>query len=119
MDFQVLDLMKSNDMKNYTINKCSKGLYMLRGTLWHVFPSMKNVVKNIANFTDDGDILRISQNFPPLESNFVGKNIIPNPDSILQHFNDYFVPLKAIYLEDLISKGNDNWFIGIFERSKK
>lgn len=62
------------------------------------------------------NLLLISQNFPPLESEFAGKNVIPNPESIIEWFRRYFVPLKTIWLQDRVSKGNDNWFIGLFSR---
>lgn len=118
MDFYVLNLMKCNKKDQYKKGQ-AKRLFTLRGTLWYVFPSMVNVVKNIANLSENGDYLLISQNFPPLESNFVGKDTIPNSESIIEWFKDYFIPLKTIWLEDMISKGNDNWFIGIFLRRKE
>lgn len=58
----------------------------------------------------------VSQNFPPLRSNFVGKDIIPEPQKILDLFCNFFKPLKTVWLEDKISDGNDNWFIAIMER---
>jgi len=89
---------------------------MLRGTLWYVFPKISNVVKNISNIVNRGNHFLVSQNFPPLSSNFVGKDVIPNPQAILDLFSGYFKLLKTIWLEDKISDGNDNWFIAIMER---
>lgn len=66
----------------------------------------------------DGKLF-VSKNFPPLDSNFVGKDTIPNSNAIIKWFKDYFIPLKTIWLEDIISRGNDNWFIGIFLRRKE
>lgn len=77
---------------------------------------MKNVVNNIAGMINKGDILLISQNFPPLENNFVGKDIIPTSEVITQWFINYFEPVKTIWLNDRKSQGNDNWFIGLFLR---
>jgi len=93
-----------------------KGLFMLRGTLWYVFPKIRNVVRNISTLVHKGEYFLVSQNFPPLSSNFVGKDVIPNPYKILELFSGSFKPHKSIWLEDKISDGNDNWFITIMER---
>jgi len=93
-----------------------RSLFLLRGTLWYVFPKIKNVVENIAGFMKIKDNLLISQNFPPLQSNFVGKETIPNPQAIINLFKNYCKPIKSIWLEDHISMGNDNWFIVLMER---
>ncbi|PJE57926.1 MAG: hypothetical protein COU81_03425 [Candidatus Portnoybacteria bacterium CG10_big_fil_rev_8_21_14_0_10_36_7] len=111
--FKKLDLMKNNT-KLSKGKKKEKRLFSIRGTLWYVFKKMENVIQSINNKTRKGDFLLISQNFPPLESDFVGKDIIPNPNALIYHFSGYFKPLKTIYLEDKISRKNDNWFIGLF-----
>lgn len=112
--FNVLDLMqdKAGPIDNI---QSTKKLFSIRGTLWYVFPEMQNVVNNISNMTTKGDYLLVSQNFPPLDSQFVGKDVIPNPDSIIKWF-DKFTPLKTIFLEDKVSKDNSNWFVGVFAR---
>jgi hypothetical protein len=93
-----------------------KRLFCIRGTLWYVFPDMKNVVGNLSGKTEKNDLLLISQNFPPLDSKFVGKEVIPDPKAIVAWFNEDFSPIKTLYYEDKTSKGNDNWFIGVFRR---
>lgn len=115
--FRQLNLMAANSVK-FQANriKGNKAIFLLRGTLWYVFPAMDNVVRNITNLIDGGGYLLISQNFPPLSSNFIGKDIIPNPQAIISFFSSFFKPLKTIWLEDKISDGNDNWFITIMER---
>lgn len=119
IEFYELDLMKDNKQMDKWIGKGRKRLFAIRGTLWYVFPNMGNVVRNIGNRTEGEDFLLVSQNFPPLESNFVGKDVIPNPEAIIIWLRKYFSPLKTIWLEDKTSKGNDNWFIGIFKRRAK
>jgi len=64
------------------------------------------------------DILAIVQSFPPLDSDFVGKEIFPSCNSIIQRFEEYFTPLKWLWLEDNVLRVNDNWFIGIFQKRK-
>ena len=81
-----------------------------------MFPKISNVVQNISSIVNRGGYFLVSQNFPPLSSNFVGKDVIPNQQAILDLFSNCFKPLKTIWLEDKISDGNDNWFIAIMER---
>jgi hypothetical protein len=89
---------------------------MLRGVLWYVFPEIENVVRNISSIVNLGDYFLISQNFPPLDSEFVGKEVIPEPKAILDLFGDYFKPLKTLWYEDKLSEGNENWFVMVMKR---
>ena len=118
IEFHNFDLMKDNKQMDKEKRREEKRLFAIRGTLWYVFPNMMNVVENISKKTGEGDYLVVSQNFPPLESDFVGKNIIPNPEAIIDRFSKYFSPLSTVWLEDKTSEGNDNWFIGVFLRRK-
>jgi len=111
--FQQFNLMAEHP--DYEREEKSNALFMLRGTLWYVFPKINNVVRNISSIVNKGDYFLVSQNFPPLSSSFVGKDVIPNPQAILNLFSS-FLPLKTIWLEDKISEGNNNWFITIMER---
>ena len=112
--FNVFDLTKHNRVANKEIRKKNeKRLFSIRATLWYVYPEMEKVVKNIDAFMKRDDTLLISQNFPPLDSSFVGKDTIANPEVLLGWFRDSFEPLRTIWLEDHMSKGNDNWFIGV------
>lgn len=112
--FHEFNLMR-NDNQDYFETFGDKNLFSLRGTLWYVFPKIENVVNNISKATAKGDLLLISQNFMPLDGKFVGKEVIPNPNKIIELFND-FTPIKTIFLEDVQSKDNSNWFIGMFSR---
>jgi SAM-dependent methyltransferase len=115
--FKEFDLMaEPTDYELEEKRKRRKVLFMLRGTLWYVFPKMNNVVRNISTLVGRGEYFLVSQNFPPLSSNFVGKDVIPNPHNILDLFSGFFKTHKTIWLEDKISDGNDNWFITIMER---
>jgi SAM-dependent methyltransferase len=96
-----------------------KKLYVIRGTLWYVFPKMENVVWNIAQDVEPGALFTVVQNFPPLEDQFVGKEAIPDPDSIINWFRPYFSPLRTLWLKNEESRGNDNWFIALFQRKTK
>lgn len=117
--FYELDLMQSNSEIMLQIRNVTgegKKLFVIRGVFWYIFKNMRNVVNNIANIVKDNDLLLISQNFPPLESEFVGKEVIPNPEAIITYFEEYFIPIKSIWLKNYLSEGNENWFLGIFLR---
>ena len=121
-DFRVLDLMAEDagaGSNGSDTGKDGKRLFVIRGTLWYVFPEMERVVENIAGITRPGDCLVVSQNFPPLEGSFVGKEVIPDPQAILRWFGSRFIPQKTLWLEDRKSTGNDNWFIVQFGREDK
>lgn len=121
INFSQFDLMavySDSELKKFKIpqRKEQKILFMLRGTLWYVFPEIDRVVKNISRVTPTGAFFLVSQNFPPLCSDFVGKNVIPNPQAILDLFSNILKPIKSLWLEDNISNGNDNWFMSIMQR---
>jgi SAM-dependent methyltransferase len=98
--------------KIFTTNK----LITMRGILWYVFQDLKSVVVNIKNLTESGDLLVVDQNFPPLDSQFVGKDRIPNPESIVSLFNRDFDVIRTLWLDNRMSRGNDRFFMGIFRR---
>jgi len=89
-------------------------LFMLRGTLWYVTPKIDFVVRNISNSMQGSDKLLIVQNFPPLSTNFVGKEVLPNYCAIIEHFSEYFVVERYVWYESQSNAANDNWFIGLF-----
>ena len=91
-------------------------LFALRGTLWYVFPQMADVVKTVRSKMLSGDKLLVAQNFPPLKGAFyrLGKEVIPNHLSIIEHFSGHFYLQKHLWFEDKLKNSNDNWFIGLF-----
>jgi len=93
-----------------------KTLHVIRGTLWYVIPKIDNVVENLLAQLEEYDALMVIQNFPPLNCNFVGKDIIPNPDALIKHFEVGSVHLDShIWYERTKENSNDSWFIGIFK----
>jgi len=90
-----------------------RSLYVIRATLWYVFPKLENAIDNIANHMSGSDILLVSQNFPPLGAKFVGKEILPNPQAVVQAFSSRFSLLRSVWYEKRTQE-NDNWFIGVF-----
>jgi SAM-dependent methyltransferase len=96
-----------------TANKTSR-LFMIRGTLWYVFPKLAIVIENIRNRMTGSDRLLVVQNFPPLQNSFIGKDVLPNHLTLIDHFSRYFVIDRHIWYEDRLRSANDNWFIGVF-----
>ena len=115
MVFDLRDKPLTTNHKPQTTNH-NKRLFCIRGTLWYVFPKINNVVHNIANHICKGERLLVSQNFPPLDSLFVGKDIIPDYQALIHHFSPFFSVKRSIWFQDFVSDVNDNWFIGLFER---
>jgi hypothetical protein len=120
--FEYLDLCKPvYDVKwvrNLTEReKVPKQLVVTRGCFWYLFPHMEQVVKNISMVTAPGNFLLISQNFPPLEKPFIGKDVIPNPKALLSFFNNYFQLTCKNYLADYTKQENDNWIIALLQRN--
>jgi len=116
INFIEMDLKQSG----YRISKDSqkRSLLVLRSVLWYVYQDIDDIVKNLEEVINGKDILAIVQSFPPLDSDFVGKEIFPSCNSIIQRFEEYFTPLKWLWLEDNVLRVNDNWFIGIFQKRK-
>ncbi len=89
-------------------------LFMLRGTLWYVYPKIDFVVSNIRNSMQGSDRLLIVQNFPPLNTNFIGKEVLPNHCALIEYFSECFVLERYVWYETQSKTANDNWCIGIF-----
>jgi SAM-dependent methyltransferase len=114
MSFKTLDLTAPDAVEIHTALSSAQRLFIIRGTLWYVFPRMARVVQTIAQMMAPGDRLLVVQNFPPLESSFIGKDVIPNHAALTAHFASHFTPVRQIWYEDTLKNANDNWFIGLF-----
>lgn len=89
-------------------------LFMLRGTLWYVVPKLEVVISNIRALMQPGDKFLVVQNFPPLGSSFIGKDILPDHHALIKHMSRFFISIRHIWYEDTLKTANDNWFIGLF-----
>ncbi len=120
--FSVLDLTQRVTVEEQgTIkNEQPTRLFMVRGTLWYVFPKLATVIENIASRMRYPDRLLVVKNFPPLENTFIGKDVLPDHFALVRHFSPHFVVDRHIWYEDRMKAANDNWFIGLFSlKSKK
>jgi hypothetical protein len=117
-NFSVLDLTDerrtTNDERRTTNDELTSRLFMIRGTLWYVFPKLATVIGNFANRMRSSDRLLVVQNFPPLHKAFIGKDVIPDHFALLGHFSPHFAVDRHIWYEDRMKAANDNWFIGLF-----
>ena len=115
--FSVMDLTELSS-KNYRQTDTAKPipvrLFIIRGTLWYVYPKLAVVVENIRNMMMATDRLLVVQNFPSLQSDFIGKDVLPNHSALVKHFSSSFDLNKHIWYESTFSTSNDNWFIGVF-----
>ena len=111
--FQQLDLMADTPEESEADSRVRR-LFVIRGTLWYVFPKIGNVVRTIRRRMSSDDTLLVVQNFPPLDRPFVGKDVIPNHHALITHFTSAFVLLRHLWYEDAFKAANDNWFIGLF-----
>jgi hypothetical protein len=115
--FSVLDLTEQST-NNYSPTQSGEPqlarLFMIRGTLWYVYPKLATVIDNIRNMMASSDRLLVVQNFPPLDGQFIGKDVIPNHSALIDHFTRSFVLDRHIWYENRLASSNDNWFIGVF-----
>jgi SAM-dependent methyltransferase len=87
-------------------------LVAMRGCMWYVFPKLDAVVRNLTDLTTTGGSLLISQNFPPLDRPFVGKDVIPNPESLVARFLPAFDIVSKVFLESQDPNSpNDHWVL--------
>lgn len=119
--FSVLDLTQSTPITEHQTpsTEQSMRLFMIRGTLWYVFPKLATVIENIAIRMRHTDRLLVVQNFPPLQSSFIGKDVLPDHLALLKYFSSHFVANRHIWYEDSMRAANDNWFIGLFSLKHK
>ena len=118
LTFRTADLM-IKDKDQFLIDAIEGNtLHVIRGTLWYVFPKIEVVVNNIYAQVQRSDSLVVVQNFPPLDSKFVGKEVIPNSNALIKHFVDQGFELENhIWYEQYQNNSNDSWFIGLFKKN--
>lgn len=114
--FRTLDLTLVPEAPAATspLRSAARRLFIIRGTLWYVFPKLVNVVNMIRSLMSADDQLLVVQNFPPLERAFVGKDVIPDHSALIQYFSTCFLPVRHLWYQDTLKTANDNWFIGLF-----
>ena len=112
-EFKTINLIK-NDPEFSTTKNSDRTLWAIRGTLWYLVEKLPLVVSNLSKLVKENDFLLVVQNFPPVESNFFGKNIMPDYHSLIDHFSNEFNLERHIWYTDYSKNTNDNWFIGLF-----
>lgn len=92
---------------------------MIRGTLWYVFTKLAIVIENIAKRIRYSDRLLVAQNFPPLRSAFISKDIMPDHFALIEHFLAHLAFDRHIWYEDRMKAATNNWFVGLFSLKDK
>lgn len=89
-------------------------LVVVRDVFWYVFAHMATVVRNINICVKPHGFLYISQSFPGLESPYVGKEVIPTPDALIEYFSN-FDPIYSARLRNhhLVNDGPILHFLGV------
>lgn len=111
--FQHLDLTAPQDGARQAMAR-GRRLFVLRATLWYVFPTLSTVIETIKALMTANDTLCVVQNFPPLDKPFVGKDTIPDPATLIRIFSNAFRPIRHLSYEDRLKNANDNWTIAVF-----
>jgi SAM-dependent methyltransferase len=98
------------------VNPYMASLVTVRGVLWYVIPKLETAVMNIKRHVRPGGHLLVAQNFPPLSSEFYGKDKIPTPEALHDMFKGGFFTVRKAWMESSTSSGNDNWFFGVYKK---
>ena len=87
-------------------------LVVVRGSFWYLFDEMETVVANLCSLVRPGGLILVAQNFPPLDSCFVGKDVLPSPDALVERFFPAFATVVDCRFDDRTRfGGNDNWVL--------
>lgn len=114
---EVADLMKPlsppfTDVRSFDAVIC-------RGFFWYVFPALGQVVENLAALTTPGGHLVVHQNFPSLDAAFVGKEVLPTPEHLLQPFQSsgaFTLVARNRFTDASRAGGNDDWSTFVLRR---
>lgn len=112
----VYDLMQTKPIDIFEVPDFN--LVVIRGTFWYVFQEMGRVVNYLCDSVTPGGDLLIQQNFPDLDSDFIGKNTIPNPQTLQNYFNKrLFLEVENVHQEYRTQGGNDLWVTYLFKKN--
>ena len=79
-------------------------LVVVKEVFWYVCDNMSTVVSNLDRCVGPNGLLYIGQFFPELGSDFVGKDIIPTPQAMMDYFPNY-KPVSTAILKQHTSEG--------------
>lgn len=97
----------------------SVDVVVIRGFFWYVFNHMKNIVQNVNKLVNKDGYLLIHQNFPPLDSDFIGKEILPNPEALIKFFSKDFEIIYKNNFNILKQNKNDAWLSVLFKKRRR
>ncbi len=92
-------------------------LVVIRGCFWYLFDAIDTVVSNLTALVAPAGRLLVAQNFPPLDHDFIGKDILPCPEALVGLFARSFKTLVDCRFADRTADGgNDDWVVFLSER---
>ena len=112
IQFDVLDI---TDPVQVRAKGLRADLVIIRGCFGYLFEQPGVVIDNLHALTAPGGQVFVAQNFPPLDSKFVGKEVLPNPASLIHHFERRFhITATNELKERRADAANDHWimFVG-------
>jgi hypothetical protein len=85
--------------------------FVIRRTLWYVFPRLRNVVQLIRGMMVDGDQLLVARKFPSPGSAFVGSEVLLDEAALKREFSRWFNAVRHIWYQDAYKSVNDDCLV--------
>lgn len=112
VEFRVFDISKSAGRLP------SFELVVAKDVFWYVFPDLAQVVRNLRALTAPGGRLFLFQSFPNLDRPFIGKDVIPNPERLLECFQDSFVLEYSCCCQEYLGTQDGPMYMALFRKKK-
>ena len=106
------------DVRGQTSGLPCSDLVVVKDIFWYVFPHLEQVVRNLKDLVAPAGRLFLFQSFPNLDGPFIGKNVIPNPERLLQYFLDSFVLEYSCRCQECIREDDGPMYMALLERKR-
>jgi SAM-dependent methyltransferase len=108
--FSVLDIRQELD------NKTEFDLVITKDIFWYVFPELNQVIENIKSLVANNGFYFCLQGFPKLSDPFIGKDIICDPDSLVDPFLEYFDLIYSAQCFEHLNINDGPVFMALFKK---
>lgn len=92
------------DVREAKIKRDNFDLIIMFEVMWYVLDSLENVKRNVYLLLPPGGYFLFKQSFPNLTKPYVGKEIFPNPQSMINFWSNfemiYYCEIKDFLMED-------------------
>ncbi len=106
VDFFCWDICKEQESRE------TYELVIMVEVMWYVLDHLENIKNNVLSLIPNGGFFLFKQSFPDLKTSFLGKEIFPNPKSILDFWNDLEIINYCETKRLLEGDGPHIWFLG-------